>query len=340
MKSPVEASVTPLENQRAGTNRNGITLIEVLIVILSVTMLGQLLVTAVLNSREAARRNRCADNLREMGRGIQLHEAAHGHFPSGGWGCLYVGDPDRGYGKEQPGGWIYNTLPYVGQAELHDLGIGLSGEAKILATQQMLSQALSLFNCPSRRPASATPMEEVELEYINFRPPANVGKSDYAGNAGDLYVEAFDENGAAPSYAEADKSSDDDRKYWIDQSLMTGIFFQRSTIRTQDVTDGLSHTYFVGEKYVHPIPIRITNGGDDQCMYLGFDEDVVRWAKHHDQGPLIPLHDDPNFHTNQGFGSPHLKGCQMLFGDGYVRFLAYDIDADVHCQQANRYDGK
>lgn len=320
--------------------RAGVTLIELLIVICIITMLLQLLLPAVQMSREAARRTACGNNLRQLGLGVQAHEAAHGHFPSGGWGCLYVGDPDRGMGKDQPGGWVYNTLPYIEQTSLHDMGKGLSGDAKRLATQEMISHAVPPFNCPSRREAVAQSFDDLEITYVNFTPPLMAGKSDYAGNAGDLYTDEINSNGGPPSYEESDKAGDGEKEYWIEPSLMTGVFYQRSATRAQDIVDGMSNTYLLGEKYVHPEPIRITNHGDDQCMYLGADEDIVRWAKHHSQGALTPMQDHLDFHTNQGYGSAHPSGCQMLFCDGSLRMVGYDIDNEVHCQQANRQDNK
>ena len=47
-----------------------------------------------------------------------------GHFPSSGWGYVWTGDPDRGFGARQPGGWVYNSLPYMGLDMIHDIGKG------------------------------------------------------------------------------------------------------------------------------------------------------------------------------------------------------------------------
>lgn len=321
-------------------SRNALTLIELLIVIAIIALLLQLALPAVEMSREASRRTVCANNLKQIGLAIQSHENSLTHYPAGGWGYLYVGDPDRGTSKNQPGGWIYNILPFMEENELHDLGKGMSGEAKLEATATMLSQPLALFACPSRRLPRAIPFDHEVRSYGNYRPPDKVGKSDYAGNAGDLFADDTGDNEGPPNYAEADKEGDESRKYWIDTSLMSGIFYQRSTTKAAEVIDGLSKTYLAGEKYADPKRYRkrAVTAGDDQCMYVGADSDIIRWAASYDRGDLIPRQDKADFEFDESFGSPHPSGCQFLFCDGSVRLINYDIDAVTHRNHANRHD--
>lgn len=317
----------------------GISLVELLIVIAIIGLLVQLTIPAVQMARESARRASCANNLRQIGIGVQLHESALRHYPAGGWGYLYVGDPDRGAGKEQPGGWIYNTFPYVEQSSLHDLGKGLTGDEKLAATGEMLGTPISIFNCPSRRSSRAYPFYNENLGYVNYQPPEMVGKSDYAGNGGDVYTEETRHNEGPPSYAAAD-ADQESQEYWMDTEILTGIFYQRSDIEPQQVTDGLSKTYLVGEKYVDAAwyDVLNTSGGDDQCMYLGADEDVIRFAAHHDGRDMRPRLDQMNTIHNEGFGSAHAAGCYFVFCDGSVRLVSYDLDEQVHRRQANRHD--
>ena len=93
----------------------GFTLVELLVVIAIIGILVALLLPAVQAAREAARKAQCMNNLKQMALGAQQHESAQGFFPTGGWGCSWTGDPDRGFTKKQPGGWIYNILPYIGE---------------------------------------------------------------------------------------------------------------------------------------------------------------------------------------------------------------------------------
>ena len=61
-----------------------------------------------------------------------------GRWPTAGWGWFWVGDPDSGFGREQPGGFFYNCLPYLEQQVLHDLQSGtVRGSPAQLPTSAM-----------------------------------------------------------------------------------------------------------------------------------------------------------------------------------------------------------
>ncbi len=105
-------------------DRGGFTLVELLVVIAIIGVLVSLLLPAVQNAREAGRRTQCMNNLKNLGLAAQQHLEKLRRFPSGGWGPQWIGDPDRGNSIKQPGGWVYNLLPYMEQDALHDYGQG------------------------------------------------------------------------------------------------------------------------------------------------------------------------------------------------------------------------
>jgi prepilin-type N-terminal cleavage/methylation domain-containing protein len=130
------------------------TLVELLVVIAIIGVLVALLLPAIQAAREAARRTQCKNQLRQLTISFHHHHDAFKFFPSGGWGWYWVGFPEQGFGKSQSGGWLYSTLPFMEQANLHDLGRGLTGTARREAAKQRVQSPFEGMTCPSRRTAN------------------------------------------------------------------------------------------------------------------------------------------------------------------------------------------
>jgi hypothetical protein len=218
-------------------------------------------------AREAARRMECQNNLKQIGLAVQMHVDAHGHLPTGGWGHRWVGDPNFGFDQRQPGGWIFNVLPFMEQLNLRQQALGVPEYDRPSALRAMIAQPVGAFNCPSRRPAQAYEFLAIEFPF-NTGPPGAAAKSDYAINAGSIKIAA----GTGPPSA----SPSDIKNYnWPDLKTFNGISFVRSQLKLAEITDGLSQTYLAGEKYIS-LSDPTGFGGDDQTMYVGDDADVRR----------------------------------------------------------------
>ena len=100
--------------------------VELLVVITIIGILIALLLPAVQAAREAARMVHCSNHLKQLALGCLNHEQQQKTLPAGGWGWCWEGDPNRGFTKKQPGGWIYNVVPYVELQQLHDIRLGRS----------------------------------------------------------------------------------------------------------------------------------------------------------------------------------------------------------------------
>lgn len=143
---------------RSLKSAGGFSLVELLVVVAIVAFLVALLLPAVQASREAVRQTQCVNNLKQIASACLISESVTAHMPTGGWGTPFLGDPERGAGFKQPGGAIYNILPFLEAGNLHDvLAHRTSGSVPTLidAAREMIATPIAGFLCPSRRPAQA-----------------------------------------------------------------------------------------------------------------------------------------------------------------------------------------
>ena len=160
--------------------QSGFTLVELLVVIAIIGVLVALLLPAVESVRESARRAICSNNLHQLGLGCLQHESAQGFLPTGGWGYFRAGDPDRGFGGRQPGGWHYNILPYIDLQQLHDmskigsysnyLGAVVTAANKSQAAVPQAGMPVAVFNCPTRRKLMAFPCYPTRTTWRTWTP--------------------------------------------------------------------------------------------------------------------------------------------------------------------------
>jgi prepilin-type N-terminal cleavage/methylation domain-containing protein/prepilin-type processing-associated H-X9-DG protein len=318
-------------------SKRAFTLVELLVVIAIIGILIALLLPAIQAAREAARRMQCINNLKQIGQACNSHINELGIFPTGGWGWRWSGDPDRGFHGRQPGGWLFNILPFMEMKSVHDMGKGNSQKGRTLTAQT----PIGTFHCPSRRPAILYPYGG-SMPMINIDGPntvRNVAKSDYAGCAGDNYS-SYTKEGPS-SYSTGDNWTE---QQWQDAgttlygnpNTTTGVFCVHSRTKIKDVIDGTSHTYLGGERYLNADMYYGMDPDSDQPWTVGFDIDTIRWTNNSNLG--WPQRDQRGVQRASIFGSAHSSSFNMVFCDGSVTSMSYGIDREIHRRLGNRLD--
>lgn len=313
-------------------SRHGFTLIELLTVIAIISVLLALLLPAVQQAREAARRSQCTNNLKRIALAFHNFESANGHLPGGGWGWKWIGDPDRNMDANQPGGWMFQILPQLDQENLSRLAV--DGQPDVITPQQTAGAAQSIqksiasAHCPSRRSSGLTPsLNTRALGSLNNCDPVTVtGRADYAAN----------ERNANLNWGEGPASMAEGIAQVYGASVFgNGISHQRSAVRLRDISDGQSMTYLVGEKYLDPNQyLTGTSYRDDNCMLSGDALDL------HSSAQDPPMHDTRGVDDYWRFGSAHQSGWIVALCDGSVRLMSFNIDLTVHQALSTRYGGE
>ncbi len=337
----------------------GFTLVELLVVIAIIGILIGMLLPAVQQVREAARRSQCQNQMRQMSLAMINYESANQHFPAGVEGMPSgpgVTDTQILLGKGF--NWSTIILPFMEQNAIFDqlssvsdsFTVPRSFDPSITPRVYLENQTLPVFICPS------CPLEQINTvrggmdsleQGGNF-----AGKSNYVGVVG-------------PKLPHDLREIDNASEYTIDgstQSIATddlrldfefpGILFHNSDVTFGDITDGSSNTFLVGER----------DGADGETPSgQSFTRGAGLWCGtrrvHWLNSSLGPTDGRVGYNLNSAyvdsgagitrdqqqwvpFSSSHPGGANFGRADGSVTFVPDSISADAYEFAGTRNGGE
>ena len=290
-------------------HRRGLTLIELLVVIAIISVLIALLLPAVQQAREAARRVECRDHLRQIGLAMHNYAGSYGVLPPG-----YIYRPDTSTAPVSNGagfGWGAMVLPYLEQVALYQQ---FNWNIPLHATgnQAPREKHLRVFICPS----------------------------DYVSPTRFVEMGPVPERYAMASYAACFGTPDLD----VNQEQRFGIFSRNSSTRFGDVTDGLSQTLMGGERMNGPFRngTAHANHFDYETAWAGAIRDWDEPDDDHGHMTLFQTGHVPNhpLSDDRDVSAPHVGFANFLLGDGSVRAISENVDIVLYQSLSTRASGE
>ncbi|TWT97695.1 Type II secretion system protein G precursor [Botrimarina colliarenosi] len=353
LKMPSTDLRCPLQRRK---RRFGFTLVELLVVIAIIGILVALLLPAVQAAREAARRNQCKNNIKQMSLAALNYESSHRTLPYGGWGFFWVGDPDWGVGEKQPGGPLFQIAPFIEETAVQQIGSGLGNfifaenTPKKDALRTLIASPIKSFICPSRRGVDVYPASTVtgdpagdpkNTTHNASRTDNNLyAKSDYGFNGGgSVGTDRGPELICYQNYPVCGGLEPVDKG---------GIVGKRWGARMAQITDGTSKTALAVEKFL-PEPLYETgqHDGDDNTCFHGYDVDVARGfgqppqqdSDYDKTAAVQPYNKQLWGDCKTCAGSAHPGVVQASLCDGSVHSYSLDIDKSVWDSYGSREGG-
>lgn len=286
----------PGAHVKASRRRNAFTLVELLVVIAIIGVLIALLLPAVQQAREAARRMQCSNNLKQIGLSLHNYHDTYQTFPSG-----FMHDSTT----NTHWSWGALLLPFMEQSAMHQqIGVTKQRLSNCVANSDCLAlikTPIDGYRCPSDTMPDLNPWPTYGSD------SENIATSNYIGSEGMVHI-----SGAEKSH---------------------GMFHGNSGIKMRDVIDGTSNTIFVGERDGADTD-GLTSGRNARRggVWAGTMNSTRKWPRgvmdvlasfaQPMNRPTVAGAD----HNAKGFGSLHPGGSQFLLVDGSVRFLPETIE--------------
>lgn len=268
-----------------------------------------LLLPAVQQAREAARRSQCKNNLKQLGLALHNYHDTFQVFPINVYGGYGDTASVGGYTQtSRSWSWSPRLLPYLDQAPLYNqLNIGIS----TLAGTNQMAAIIPVFICPSD-PASA-----VIAETTNYTTGAtNISRLNYKGVIGsDWDYGSYVNNILGPNDS------------FVDNNGMFVTLNYRNAMKIAKVTDGTSNTFAIGESVTN---MNFASSSGPGWFWMNPAESTATVGM--PMGVYTPASTAAaiTYLDRFGFTSPHVGGVHFLLCDGTVRFLSQNINIGTY----------
>ncbi len=320
-------------------SKRGFTLIELLVVIAIIAILVALLLPAVQQVREAARKSQCQNHLHNMAIAMHSYE--------GTFGCWPVGVVPEAPANYRGASWMVRLLPFVEQKPAFDQmtfdGTDWSNQNNIANHNwQVLSELrVAMYNCPS------SPLSPIRVQNMTAATQA-------LGAPATVPIQLVNYVGISGSYNRgSDLNCCPEPSAWTGyyRSNYNGVIvsvdsLSPNPVRMASISDGTSNTVCVGEqgdKYQNA-DLRACNhdggpwtAGQGGSSGWWLNVTVVRNPinyKGASQGG------ERAYYRHTVLNSTHPGGAQMALSDGVVRFFSENLDYSVMTRLCDRADGQ